>query len=155
VESKPRSSEHPFEQCALGRPAIATIVETVAEVFGDTPEDLRMRRGGTERSVVAWLGCYEGFARLGALAAALRLRSTSRVSAMIVECDLRLERDPLLRIAIDRCTDLLRHGTSSGSSGASASISVARSSRLIRRTPRRISSDDRRGERMSTRRLRR
>ena len=110
VESKPRSSEHPFEQRYVGRPTIATIVETVAEVFGDTPEDIRMRRGGTERSVVAWLGCYEGFARLGALAAALRLRSTSRVSVMIGECDRRLDRDPLLRIAIDRCTDLLRHG---------------------------------------------
>jgi hypothetical protein len=46
--------------------------------------------------VVAWLGCYESMARLGSIAAVLRLRSTSRVSGLIVLCDRDLARDPML-----------------------------------------------------------
>ncbi len=57
---------------------------------------------------MAWLGCYEGMCRLGSIAAVLRLRSTSRVSALIADCDRELSRDRNLRIAVDRCVDLLR-----------------------------------------------
>ena len=63
-----------------------------------------------ERRVAAWLGCYEGQARLGAIGTVLRLRSTSRVSELIAECDRDVDRKEQkhLRIAIDRCLDLLR-----------------------------------------------
>jgi len=60
--------------------------------------------------VAAWLGCYEGQARLGGIGTVLRLRSTSRVSELIAECDREVDRkeNKQLRIAIDRCLDLLR-----------------------------------------------
>ena len=46
--------------------------------------------------------------RLGGIATVLRLRSTSRVSALIAQCERQLSAEPLLRVAIDRCLDLLR-----------------------------------------------
>lgn len=112
VECKPRSTEHPAAQRFAGRPRVAKIIEVVAEVFLETPQKIRSRHGGIERKVVAWLGCYEGMTRLGAIAAALRLRSTSRVSAMIAECDRDLNDDAMLRICVDRCVALLRRDRS-------------------------------------------
>jgi hypothetical protein len=63
-----------------------------------------------ERRVVAWLGCYEAMSLLGGIGAVLRLRSTSRVSELIAECDRDVDQKEHkhLRIAIDRCLDLLR-----------------------------------------------
>ena len=110
IESKPRSTDHPIEQRYAARPRPAKIVEVVAEVFQTTPEDIRTSHGTIERRAVAWLGCYESMARLGAIGTVLRLRSTSRVSALIAECDRDLGQPEQkhLRIAIDRCLDLLR-----------------------------------------------
>lgn len=108
LEGKPRSSDHPAMQRYAARPRPARVVEAVAEVFETTPEAIRAARGTRERRVVAWLGCYESMARLGAIAATLRLRSTSRVSALIAECDQELARDALLRAAVDRCLEILR-----------------------------------------------
>ena len=48
--------------------------------------------------------------RLGSIAAVLRLRSSSRVSALIAACDRRLGVDEDLRIAVDRCLERLRRG---------------------------------------------
>jgi hypothetical protein len=92
------------------RPRPAKIVEVVAEVFETTVEDIRNGHGTIERQVVAWLGCYEGICRLGSIGTVLRLRSTSRVSALIAECDRDLgeRKNKNLRIAVDRCLDLLR-----------------------------------------------
>jgi hypothetical protein len=92
------------------RPRPAKIVEVVAVVFETPAEEIREGHGTIERQVVAWLGCYEAMARLGSIAAVLRLRSTSRVSALITECDQELGKDRNLRIAVDRCLDLLRRG---------------------------------------------
>jgi putative transposase len=108
LESKLYSTDHPAMQRFASRPRPAKIVETVAEVFETPEDDIRNGHGTIERQVVAWLGCYEGMARLGSIAAVLRLRSTSRVSALIAECDRDLGRDQNLRIAEDRCVDLLR-----------------------------------------------
>ena len=110
IESKPRSTDHPAMQRYVSRPRPARIADVVAEVFETTPEAIRNSHGTVERRVVAWLGCYEAMARLGAVGTVLRLRSTSRVSELIAECD-RDVREPEhkhLRIAIDRCLDLLR-----------------------------------------------
>lgn len=110
IESRPRSSDHPIAQRYAARPQPAKIVEVVAEVFETTPEAIRTSHGTIERRVVAWLGCYESMVRLGAIAAVLRLRSTSRVSQLIAACDRDVaspeQRD--LRGAIDRCLDILR-----------------------------------------------
>jgi putative transposase len=108
IESKPRSTEHPSAQRYAARPKPARIVEVVAEVFETTPAAIRSAHGTRERRVVAWLGCYESMSRLSGIATVLRLRSTSRVSALIAQCERELSADPLLRVAIDRCTDLLR-----------------------------------------------
>jgi REP element-mobilizing transposase RayT len=110
IEAKPRSTEHPEAQRFAGRPTAARIIEVVAEVFLDTKENIRTRHGGVERRIVAWLGCYEGMRRLCGIAAALRLRSTSRVSAMIAECDRELSESATLRVAVDCCLDVLRRG---------------------------------------------
>ncbi len=110
VESKPRSREHPAEQRFAGRPSVATIIEVAAEVFQRSEADIRTGHGGIERTVVSWLGCYEGMRRLSGIAEALGLRSTSRASAMIAECDRDLKEDALLDAEVDRCLELLRRG---------------------------------------------
>ncbi len=110
VEERPRCTEHPAEQRLIGRPTVARIIQVVAEVFRNTQDGIRNRHGGTERKVVSWLGCYEGVARLCGIASALRLQSTSRVSAMIAECDRKLGKDATLQADVDRCRELLRLG---------------------------------------------
>ena len=110
LEAKPRPTDHPSMQRYAARPRPAKIAAVVAEVFETTPEQIRNSHGTVERRVVAWLGCYEGQSRLGAIGTVLRLRSTSRVSELIAECDCDVvdKKQKQLRIAIDRCLDLLR-----------------------------------------------
>jgi putative transposase len=108
LEAKLRSTDHPAMQRYAARPQPAKLVEVVAEVFQTPADEIRNGHGTLEREVVAWLGCYESMARLGSIAAVLRLRSSSRVSALIAACDRRLGKDEDLRIAVDRCLDLLR-----------------------------------------------
>ena len=108
IESKPRSAEHPEAQRLAGRPSVAKIIEVVTEVFDRSEEAIRAGHGGVERKIVSWLGCYEGMRRLRGIAEALRLRSTSRVSAMIAECDRDLKDDPALRVAVDCCLERLK-----------------------------------------------
>jgi REP element-mobilizing transposase RayT len=112
VESKLRSTEHPAEQRFAGLPTVARIIEVVAEVFKDKPDAIRNRRDGNARKLVSWLGCYEGMERLYRIAAALRLRSTSTVTAMIAACDRELGEDADLLDKLDRCRDLLHRGPS-------------------------------------------
>ena len=135
IESKPRSSDHPSAQHYAGRPTPAKIVETVASVFLTPAEDIRNAHGTIERRVVAWLGCYESMSRLGSIAAVLRLRSTSRVSALIAECDRDLGGDPMLRIAIDRCLELLRRDLDPIAGALSGARSGEHASRLIDPAP--------------------
>jgi hypothetical protein len=106
--SFPRSKEHPANQRFAGRPSVATIIEAVAEVFQQPEEKIRTGHGGDARKAVCWLGCYEGMRRLCGIAEALGLRSTSRVSAMIAECERDMNSGVLLHAAIDRCRDLLQ-----------------------------------------------
>lgn len=108
VDQEPRSSEHPAPQRYAGRPSVDKVIATVAEVFGEDAQEIRQRHGGVEREFVAWLCCYETNERYGKVAAALRLRSTSRISALVADCGRSLARDALLSIAMDRCVDLLR-----------------------------------------------
>ncbi|HUF17986.1 MAG TPA: transposase [Thermoanaerobaculia bacterium] len=108
IEAKPRSDEHPQAQRTPLQPPMATIIEAVAETFHVDSDLIRHGHGGVERMVTAWLGCYEGMHWLRSIAASLRLRSTGRASDLIRICDAELDRDPLLRIAVDRCCDRLR-----------------------------------------------
>ncbi|MEO8215446.1 MAG: hypothetical protein ABI718_00015 [Acidobacteriota bacterium] len=108
IEEKPRSDDHPRAQREAGLPTMPAIVATVARTFGVEADTIRHGHDGAERMLVAWLGCYEGMHRLRAIAAALRLRSSGRASDLIRICEAELDREPLLRIAADRCCDLLR-----------------------------------------------
>ncbi|MEO8215445.1 MAG: hypothetical protein ABI718_00010 [Acidobacteriota bacterium] len=108
IEEKPRSDDHPRAQREAGLPTMPAIVTTVARTFGVDADTIRHGNGGPERMLVAWLGCYEGMHRLRTIAASLRLRSSGRASDLIRICDAELDREPLLRIAADRCCDLLR-----------------------------------------------
>ncbi|HYI10194.1 MAG TPA: transposase [Thermoanaerobaculia bacterium] len=83
VESKPRSTDTPAVQRAVGRPKMAAVVNAVARVAKVSPEVLRSRDGGALRRLAAWLGWNEGLLTLRSIAAGLRLRSEGYISNII------------------------------------------------------------------------
>jgi len=101
VESKLRSDDHPRAQREVGRPKMARIVDAVAGALGISARDIRESHGGTARMLAAWLGWYEGLHRLRSIAAALRLRSSGRVSDLVAEAEEALRGDHGLRRAVD------------------------------------------------------
>jgi putative transposase len=108
VAQKPRPDDHPRAQREIGRPSMAQVTTTVARVFGVEREAVLHTHGGDARMVAAWLGCFEGLLTRRQIAAGLRLRSSGRASNLIGICDNALDHSPKLRIAIERCCDLLR-----------------------------------------------
>ncbi len=102
VESKPRSDEYPATQRAVGRPAMTTIIDAVAGAFSITADTIRHSHGGAARMVTAWLGRWEGWARLRSIAASLRLDSTGRASDLIRECESRLRGNDELHALVDK-----------------------------------------------------
>src|SRR5438093_96617 len=58
--------------------------------------------------VAAWVGCYEALLPNRVVAAGLRLRSSSRVSALIRRCDRELVQNVDLQADVDRCIATLR-----------------------------------------------
>jgi len=101
VESKLRSDDHPRAQREVGRPKMAKIVDAVAAAFRISARDIRESHGGAARMLAAWLGWYEGLHRLRSIAAALRLRSSGRVSDLIAEAEEALRGDHQLRRVVD------------------------------------------------------
>ena len=87
VESKPRSTDHPKKQRAVGRPQMHAVVSAVARTAGVTPAAIRTMRGGPLRRLVAWIGWHEGLVTLRAIAASLRLRSEGHISGLIRRCE--------------------------------------------------------------------
>lgn len=108
VESKPRSTDHPLAQRAVGRPLMAEVVDAVARVARITPEKLRSRGGGALRRLAAWLGWNEGLLTLGNIAAGLRLRSQGYVSNLIRRIEREFCDDQDLLRHLDAATALLR-----------------------------------------------
>lgn len=108
VESRPRSSDHPKTQRAVGRPKMHAIVAAVAKVAEQSADHLRRSRGGSLRRLVAWLGWHEGLATLSAIAAVLRIRSEGHVSRMIRRCEAEFALDGNLLAHLDLATALLR-----------------------------------------------
>ncbi|MCU1350689.1 MAG: hypothetical protein JWO56_3719, partial [Acidobacteria bacterium] len=102
VEEKPRSDEYPATQRAVGCPKMADIIVAVAKSFSMSADTIRHGHGGLARMVTAWLGRWEGLARLRSIAACLRLDSCGRVSDLIRECEQRLQRNPDLQAFVDR-----------------------------------------------------
>jgi len=108
VESRPRSTDHPLKQRAVGRPSVQTVVAAVAEAGAQATELVRSRGGGPLRRLVAWLAWKEGLETLRTIAAALRLRSEGYVSSLIRRCERELNTDRLMLARFDAATALLR-----------------------------------------------
>jgi REP-associated tyrosine transposase len=108
VESKPRSSDHPTEQRAVGRPYMTRVIETVAKLANVPQAEIRDGRGGPLRMLCAWLGRYEGWHRLTLIAASLRLSSSGRISDLIESCERRLRWDAPMNEILDLALPLLR-----------------------------------------------
>lgn len=108
VELKPRDSEHPLDQRAPVRPDMGCIIATVARVMRVSEDQIRRKRSIVPRMVASWLGCYEGMLTNVAIAAGLRMRSASHVTALIRKCEDNLSREAVLRACVDRCVTTLR-----------------------------------------------
>lgn len=108
VESKPRSTDHPKEQRAVGRPTMDAIVSAVARVGGMTASAVREMRGGSLRRLVAWIGWHEGLATLRTIAASLRLRSEGHISRLIRRCDQEFGTDIDLLKQLDQALTIVR-----------------------------------------------
>ena len=101
VESKLRSDDHPQVQRTVGRPKMETIDDAVPAAIRTSAREIRESHGGAARMLAAWLGWYEGLHRLRSIAAALRLRSSGRVSDMVAEAESALRSDVALRGLVD------------------------------------------------------
>ena len=73
------------------------IVGAIAKSLGTTRRTIRRDSGGVARMIAAWLGVYEGRRRLRVIAQTLRLRSCSRVTQLVSECERLMRRDRSLR----------------------------------------------------------
>jgi hypothetical protein len=108
VEAKPRSTDHPRTQRAVGRPKMHSIVDAVAKVAGGTAESIRATRGSMLRGLIAWIGWHEGLVTLRSIAASLRLRSEGHISNLIRRCERLFANDPLLLARYDLVIAALR-----------------------------------------------
>lgn len=108
VESKPRDSAHVRDQRHLSRPTMTEIITTTAIEMSVTEERIRTQRSGLPRTIAAWLGCHEGMLTNSEIAAGLRLRSDSRVTRLVAECDQQQRESAVVRHIIDRCVATLR-----------------------------------------------
>ena len=80
---------------------MAKVIDAVAGAFRTSARDIRESSGGAARMIAAWLGWYEGLHRLRSIAAALRLRSSGRVSDLVAEAERALRVDSELRRKVD------------------------------------------------------
>ena len=108
VEMRPRSTDHPLKQRAVGRPKMPQIISTVAQRAGLTPSELRRRGSGCLRALAAWLGWHEGLVTLRSIAASLRLRSEGHISNLIRRCEQAFASDPSLLAHLDGALASLR-----------------------------------------------
>jgi putative transposase len=108
VEAKPRSTDHPRVQRAVGRPKIHTVVQTVATIARLPRDVVRSADGGRWRRLIAWIGWHEGLTTLRSIAAGLRLRSEGYVSNLIRRCDRDFGDDTALLASLDTAVALLR-----------------------------------------------
>ncbi len=108
VEVKPRSTDHPKTQRAVGRPKMHRIVEAVGKAAGATRSWIRQARGNALRRLAAWIGWHEGLITLRSIAAGLLLRSDGHVSDLIRRCDEELGTNPTLLGYLDTALATLR-----------------------------------------------
>jgi putative transposase len=108
VESRPRSTDHPRTQRAVGRPKMHVIVKTVANVATRLQAAIRPISSAERRRLMAWLGWHEGLITLRSIAACLRLRSEGYVSNLIRRCDQEFATNSLLLAQLDAALTILR-----------------------------------------------
>jgi hypothetical protein len=108
VESKPRSTDHPTTQRAIGRPTMSQVITAVARAANRPAQAIRTKRGDPLRALVAWIGWHEGWITLRSIAAALRLRSEGHISTLIRRCDRMLASDSTLLGHLDAALALTR-----------------------------------------------
>jgi len=108
IESKPRSTDHPVCQRAIGRPKMDAVISAVAKVAGQTGTAIRQMRGGALRRLAAWIGWHEGLLTLRSIAASLRLRSDGHISGLIARCERQFQFDRILLDRLDAAIALLR-----------------------------------------------
>lgn len=108
VEAKPRSTDHPRRQRAVGRPKMQMIAATVSRIARLPYETVCSRSGGVLRGLVAWLGWHEGLVTLRSIAACLRLRSEGYVSTLIRRCERQFSSDAVLLGRLDAALAQLR-----------------------------------------------
>jgi putative transposase len=108
VESRPRSTDHPTKQRAIGRPKIHAIVKTVGDVAKLAREAIERVSGAEQRRLIAWIGWHEGLITLRSIAAGLRLRSEGYVSTMIRRCEKEFATNHLLLAHLDVALAVLR-----------------------------------------------
>jgi putative transposase len=108
VEAKPRSTDHPKRQRAVGRPLMQAVIGCVAEVARVPRHLVREVAGGQLRNLTAWLAWNEGLITLRSIAAAFRLRSEGHVSNLIRRCERELNHDSGLLETLDAALKLLR-----------------------------------------------
>ena len=108
VEARPRSTDHPLRQRAVGRPKMATIVAAVARAASTRAAEVIAMRGGPLRRLIAWIGWHEGLTTLRSIAASLRLRSEGHISGMIRRCEREFAHDAVLLQQLDLALVTLR-----------------------------------------------
>jgi putative transposase len=108
VESKPRSTDHPRIQRAVGRPKMHMIVAAVAKAASVSAAAIRVTRGGMLRRLSAWIGWHEGLITLRSIAASLRLRSEGHISNLIKRCEREFGEERTLLTWLDTALATLR-----------------------------------------------
>jgi REP element-mobilizing transposase RayT len=108
VESKPRSSDHPAKQRAVGRPKMLHIINAIGKVSDTPADDIRHKRGGPLRMLAAWMGWNEGLITLRSIAASLRLRSEGHISNLIRRCEELFSANGTLLAHLDAALLMLR-----------------------------------------------
>ena len=108
VETKPRSTDHPRIQRAVGRPKMHQIVDAVAKAANVTTDAMREKRGGPLKRLVAWIGWNEGLITLRSIAASLRLRSEGYISNLIKRCEREFAKERTLLTWLDAALMTLR-----------------------------------------------
>lgn len=108
VESKPRSTDHPKAQRAVGRPEMHAVITAVAQAAGVAAEVIRATRGAPLRRLVAWIGWHEGLVTLRTIAASLRLRSEGHICRLIRRCEQEFSTNPVLLGQLDQALAAVR-----------------------------------------------
>jgi putative transposase len=108
VESKPRSTDHPRTQRAVGRPKMDVILGAVAKAASVTAASIRATHGGMLRGLATWIGWHEGLVTLRSIAASLRLRSEGHISNLIKRCEREFGENRILLGRLDAALSTLR-----------------------------------------------